>query len=148
MLILDGESGELVTSIEYPQCQSVEIPQWSPDGRYLAVSSGFDGCEREGVRHWIEVFETTTWQSVVVLPSPTQGGPGSGSPLGVFDETGRLFVLTAGGPAEIYAAETFEKTATLSEAIGLALPNSSGMSTPAARYSPVSGSVSYFRVSR
>ena len=127
VLILDAETGELQTSIEYPQCQSVEIPHWSPDGRYLAVSSGFDGCERDGVRHWIEVFETTTWQSVVFLPSPTQGGPGSGSSLGVFDETGRLFVLTAGGPAEIYAAETFEKTATLSEAIGLGDVTSDGL---------------------
>ena len=118
VIVLDAASGARITSLEFPDCQSVEQSAWSPDGKFFVVGSGFEGCQRDEVRHWNEVYDTETWEAVAFLASPVQGSPGVGSTLVHFDTNNRLFALTADGPAQIYTSGTFELTDTLDAVIG------------------------------
>ena len=53
IVILDAGDGSLIQSLIYEECRDVSVPDWSPDGRFLAVSSGVNrlgsntsGCDR------------------------------------------------------------------------------------------------------
>ena len=104
ILVFDAPSGALVHRLDYPACLGAEAPAFSEDGEYLAVSSGLDGCEREGSRHWVEVYDTLDWQAVAFLPhSAVFGGP-----VPEFDHQGQLWLFDPWGPAAAYRAGTFE----------------------------------------
>ncbi len=101
VVILDGETGQVQHTLEFPDCEAAELPRWSPDGRFLVVASGADGCPLE--EFWLEVFDTTTWQSVARLPADGVAGP-----VGRWSDDGVLHSLPPWGAATAYAAGTFE----------------------------------------
>ena len=99
VVIVDGETGAHVHSVEFPDCLSRQLPAWSFDGRHLAISSG-DVCPREGSDFWVEVYEAVTWRPVAFLPA----GEGMG-PAPVWDEAGVLYAMT--WPILAFEPETF-----------------------------------------
>jgi len=129
IVILDGDTADVVVSLEYPECSGAENPVWSPDGRYLAVSSGSTGlsqdrapgCPRQGATYWIEVFETENWTPVAFLPME-----GSSGPRPVWDDSGALHGLTPVGGVLTLEPETFElRPPTTATGIGDVSPDGS-----------------------
>lgn len=104
-LVLDGDTGDVLHRLTWEDCSGVEGVAVSPDGRFMAVGSGLEGCEREGSLHWAEVFRTSDWSSVAFIPYPHTG---FGGPLPEFDENGRLY-LFLWREIQIFEAETFER---------------------------------------
>ena len=114
VVILSPE-GEVEATLEFPECATVGNADWSPDGRYLAVGTGFDFCFRNDADQWVEVYETTGWTSKAFLA--TDGDfPNAPSPR--FDAKGRLYALRSFETNVIFEAETFEMI-DLSEASGV-----------------------------
>ena len=104
LVVLDVESGEVLNELEFRQCAGIEVPSWSPDASYLAIGSGSEGCDREGTINWIEVYETTNWDSIALLPI---GGEGLG-PIARWSDSGTLFSLRPHGEAVRFEPPTFE----------------------------------------
>jgi WD40 repeat protein len=114
VVILDGETGEPIHTLLFEQCETIWHPEWSPDGRFLAVSSG-GSCDRGEGPAWVDVFDTDSWDLVATLDLPEAN-------IAVrprFDDTGVLHVSSWHGPIESFEAETFE-TRTRSGATGFA----------------------------
>jgi WD40 repeat protein len=108
MLVLEGETGELVRVLEFPSCDGVDLAAWSPDAAYLAVGSGRDGCLRDGVPFWLEVYDTATWEPVAFLAIDSFDF----GPVPRFDDSGRLYALLPWSEIAAFEAETFEPVAT------------------------------------
>jgi WD40 repeat protein len=109
VLILDGATGEELRRLEFPGCDAVELPKWSPDGSLLVVSSGQDGCERaieggEVTQFWFEVFDTSTWESVALIPLTSEVA----GPLARWDGSGGLHAMRAFEEILSFAPDTFE----------------------------------------
>ena len=112
IVILDADGG-LTQTLTYEDCLGVTHPEWSPDGRFLAISSGLNqdggggpGCDRgDGVPYWVEVVDTRSWEAVAVLSSGTTGFESHG----LWDETGALHVFQAVGPIRSFEPITFEE---------------------------------------
>jgi WD40 repeat protein len=108
VLILDGATGDELHRLEFPDCEEVELPKWSPDGSLLVVSSGQNGCEREVAgevaQFWFEVFDTATWESVAVIPLTSEVA----GPLARWDGSGGLYAMRAYEEILAFAPETFE----------------------------------------
>ncbi len=105
LLVRSVDSGELLHTIEFAPCRSVEVGSFSPDGRFFAIGSGLEGCERRGSIHWMEVFDTSSWSAVAFLPHPHRE---FGGPIPEFGPDGRLFLF--GWPElQVYGPETFER---------------------------------------
>jgi WD40 repeat protein len=109
IVILDAD-GSLIHTLEYEDCHSVTSPKWSPDGRFLAVSSGVSrfasptsGCDRGDGPHWVEVVDTGNWDVAALLQSETTDGP-----TARWDETGALHLLTESEPIQSFESLTFE----------------------------------------
>jgi DNA-binding SARP family transcriptional activator/WD40 repeat protein/tRNA A-37 threonylcarbamoyl transferase component Bud32 len=66
VVVLDGDTGSLVASLDYPQCPGGGLATWSADGSYLALVPTPDGCVRDGAPDgiWVEVWDAATWQPV------------------------------------------------------------------------------------
>lgn len=110
VVIFDGTTGAELHRIEFPGCEAVELPKWSPDGSLLVVSSGQDGCERavEGgdvTQFWFEVFDTSTWESVALIPLTSEVFAG---PLARWDGSGALHAMRAYEEVLSFAPDTFE----------------------------------------
>jgi WD40 repeat protein len=104
LLVFDGSSGSLVKSLEFPDCLAVDTPAFSSDGKFVAVGAGLQGCERNGSRYWVEVFDTSDWTAVAFLPTD-----GFGASMPEFAADGKLFVFhPEGGPLRAFSSETFE----------------------------------------
>jgi WD40 repeat protein len=106
VVVLNAASGHVVKVLEFPGCENVWAPAWSPGGSLMAVSPGFVGCYREDVSSpfWIEVFDTTTWESQAVL-----GLEGDDIAVrALFLSEDRLGAFRASNPLEIYDTSTFE----------------------------------------
>ena len=104
-VVIFTPDGEVEATLEFPECNTVGNADWSSDGRFLAVSSGFDFCIRGGDQQWIEVFDTATWQSAAYLPID---GAFPNAPSPRFDSNGRLYALRGFESNVIFEAETFD----------------------------------------
>ena len=103
-VIILGADGVVEKVIPIEDCESADLVTWSPEGRFLAYTSGLGGCAREGdSKHWIEVLDTETWERRAYIPTP---GALAGA-LPSFDASGRLFMLGPFNPALVGSAETF-----------------------------------------
>jgi WD40 repeat protein len=114
VIVFDGETGSVVSVLEYPDCVGVEATAFSPDGRYLAINSGLEGCQREDSRFWVEVVDTASWEQAAFIDLPTVN---FGTPIPEFAPDGRLFLFDRNGALAIFAPETFEPM-DVSEVIG------------------------------
>jgi WD40 repeat protein len=103
IVVLDVESGDVLHQLEFPQCQGIEVPSWSPDSSFLAFGSGSEGCERDDTINWIEVYDTSSWESVALLPI---GGDGLG-PIARWSDSGSLFSLRPYGEAVRFEPPNF-----------------------------------------
>jgi WD40 repeat protein len=68
ILILDAQSGALVTTIEMHGCPNAFVSEdaFSPDGRWLVVSaSTVQGCDRAA-----DLVRVSDWQTVAIIPEP------------------------------------------------------------------------------
>ncbi|HEX6299678.1 MAG TPA: BTAD domain-containing putative transcriptional regulator [Acidimicrobiia bacterium] len=101
ILTLDGE---VEATLEFPECTTVGMVDWSSDGRFLAVSD-LETCIREGSAEWIEVFDTATWESAAFLPVDDTKGFGT---FPRFDSNGRLYAMRAGGQIVVFEAGSYE----------------------------------------
>ena len=97
--------GEVEAILEFPECTTIGNADWSSDGRYLAVGSGFEFCIRDGDQQWIEVFDAGTWKSAAYLPIE---GDFPNAPSPRFDANGRLYALRGFEQNVIFEAETFD----------------------------------------
>ena len=107
VIVFDGEAGAVTSVLEYPDCVGVEASAFSPDGRFLAVNSGLEGCSRGDSRFWVEIYETAAWQPVAFIDLPTVE---FGTPIPEFAPDGRLFLFDPNGTLSVFAPETFEPT--------------------------------------
>jgi len=138
IVILDGDTGAVVHTLEYPDCSDVQNPVWSPRGRYLAVASGHHGlpggsrtvgCPRDGTVSWLEVYDTGTWEIAALLPT-------DGEPRPVWDDAGALYGLSAQESVLAFDPETFEpRTPSAATGMGDVSPDGSRFVTI---YSPSS----------
>ncbi len=103
VVILHADTGEALHTIPYDECSTIWHPEWSPDGRFLVVSSG-GGCDRGSGNTWIDVFETATWARVATLDVPEA----TVALRPRFDDTGALHVTSFQGVIYTFEAETFE----------------------------------------
>jgi len=103
VVILDGHDGTELHTILYRQCSTIWHPEWSPDGRFLVVSSG-GSCDRGNGPEWVDVFETDTWDLVATLDMPEA----SIALRPRFDDTGALHVSSHQGAIYVFEPETFE----------------------------------------
>ena len=111
IVILDAGDGSLIQTLSYEDCVSVTFPEWSPGGRFLAVSSGVarsgndvSGCDRGDGPSWAEVLDTGNWEVAALLRSGTFDGP---TPR--WDETGALHLFTSDEPTRSFEPLTFEE---------------------------------------
>jgi hypothetical protein len=111
IVVLDADDGSLIQTLPYEECLSVTVPEWSPDGRFLAVSSGVSRiggdvpeCDRGDGPDWVEVVDTVNWEAVALLRSDTTDEPSAR-----WDETGALHLFTPAGPIQSFAPLTFEE---------------------------------------
>ncbi|MDX1745503.1 MAG: hypothetical protein R3324_06160, partial [Halobacteriales archaeon] len=111
IVILDAGDGSSVQTLTYEDCLDVTVPEWSPDGRFVAISSGVSrrgsntsGCDRGDGPHWVEVVDTGNWEVAALLQSDTARGP-----IARWDETGALHLLTPQEPIQSFAPLTFER---------------------------------------
>jgi WD40 repeat protein len=111
IVVLDADDGSLIQTLTYEDCLSVTVPKWSPDGRFLAVSSGVSRvgpdvseCDRGDGPHWVEVVDTGTREVTALLRSETTDGP-----IPRWDEAGALHLFTPGEPTQSFEPLTFEK---------------------------------------
>ena len=76
--VVEADSGQLVTTLEFPECVGVDLTSFSHDGSMMAVGSGWEGCPRDGAEtgQWVEVFstesDTVRWSS---SPARYSGSP-------------------------------------------------------------------------
>jgi WD40 repeat protein len=110
IVILDAASGEVEHTILLPDCTRSELPTWSFDASLLALTSGADGCVRNGVVHWLEVLDTNSWETIAFLPFEVS----ENGPLPRWDQSGRLFALRPFEEVVVFEADSFEITSTLS----------------------------------
>jgi len=103
VVILDGDNGTELHTILYEQCSTIWHPEWSPDGRFLVVSSG-GSCDRGDVPQWVDVFDTSTWDLVTTLDMPEANF----ALRPRFDDTGALHVSSFQGAIYVFEPETFE----------------------------------------
>ncbi len=112
LVVLDGATGSRLHTITFEGCKGAEVPAWSPNGAHLAVSNGSEGCPRavdgQETSDWIEVFDTITWESIVLLPM--EAGGGGGVPR--YDMSGALHALAPGRVVEVFDAITYERRPT------------------------------------
>jgi WD40 repeat protein len=114
VVILDVATGEPETVLEFPECTQVWAPEWSPDGRQLAVSPGFsNGCERAGIADpiWIEVFDTDSWESLGIISIPGEDA----ALRAIYLDDRRLGAFRSHNPLQVYDATTFELVEVLEE---------------------------------
>ena len=123
IVILDGVDGSEIVELDYGDCLGVDIGVWSLDGR-LAVKNGFEPCGRPEAPSgwWVEVFDTSTWESEAVLDLPMDA-PVFG-PIPEFDDLGRLFVFGA-RTTELYDAD-YELVSLIGESWGFGDATSDG----------------------
>lgn len=114
IVILDAGDGSLRQTLTYESCLSVTAPSWSPDGRFLAVSSGvsrfgtdISPCDRGDGPYWADVVDTGNWEVAALLRSGTTDGP-----TARWDETGALHLLTERKPIQSFEPLTFEERPT------------------------------------
>ncbi|HSM43445.1 MAG TPA: TIR domain-containing protein [Acidimicrobiia bacterium] len=111
IVVLDADDGNLIQTLDYEECLSVTVPEWSPDGRFLAVSSGVSRlgsdtseCDRGDGPHWVEIVDTGNWEVTALLRSETTDGPSAR-----WDEAGALHLFTPGEPIQSFEPLTFEE---------------------------------------
>ena len=107
VVILDRSSGELVHVLDFPECENVWAPSWSLDGTKLVVSAGaFNGCQREDATSpiWLEVFDTTDWESRGIISI-------DGDDVlvrGIFLTASQLGAFRSHNPLSVYDSESLE----------------------------------------
>jgi WD40 repeat protein len=102
-VIILSPAGDVEARLDFVDCLGAGNTDWSADGRFLAVGY-LDVCLREGAA-WMEVFDTSTWESVALLfPESDLRIP----PSPRFDAAGRLYAMVSFGRNSVYEAETFE----------------------------------------
>ncbi len=116
-LILDGSNGSLIQTVEYPDCVGVVPRGWSPDGTRFALTSGFDGCAREGATNgtWAEILDGRTFEQVALIDAlePTFG------PIPHFDEANNVLLLTfQEANAVLHSAPTYEASREIPDSVG------------------------------
>jgi WD40 repeat protein len=111
IVILDAGDGSLIQTLTYGDCLDATVPEWSPDGRFVAISSGVNrlgsntsGCDRGDGPHWVEVVDTANWDVAALLQSETAEGP-----IARWDETGALHLLTPQEPIQSFEPLTFDR---------------------------------------
>ena len=69
VVILETATGSVSTTLEFPDCETIDAATWSPEGDLLAVGTGPGGCALPDLLGdtWVEVFETGSWSSVALL---------------------------------------------------------------------------------
>jgi outer membrane protein assembly factor BamB len=89
--IVEAASGQLITTLDFPECVGVDVSSFSHDGSKIAIGSGWEGCPREGAEsgQWVEVFATETWESLT-LHELTGDAFG---PRPVFNPDDRLYIF-------------------------------------------------------
>ena len=109
IVILDAGDGSLIQTLTFEDCLDVTVPEWSPDGRFVAISSGVNrlgsntsGCDRGDGPHWVEVVDTGNWEVAALLQSETTRGP-----TARWDETGALHLVTPQEPIQSFEPLTF-----------------------------------------
>jgi WD40 repeat protein len=111
IVILDADDGSLIQTLDYEECLSVTIPEWSPDGRFMAVSSGVSRrgsdipeCDRGDGSHWVEVVDTGSWEAAALLRGETTAEPSAR-----WDDDGALHLFSPAGPIQAFEPLTFEE---------------------------------------
>jgi WD40 repeat protein len=66
--ILDAATGSLVSTIEYPECPTSVMGEFSPDGRWLSQLTGTGAAEGWCSEWWVEIIDTDTWTTDRRIP--------------------------------------------------------------------------------
>lgn len=114
VLVFDAQTGEVIRTLDFPDCMNVWAPSWSPDGSRLVVSPGFPrGCVRQGVSDpiWLEVFDTANWESKGIISIEGDDF----AVRGIFLSDALLGAFRSHNPLEVYDVSTLERVDVLDQ---------------------------------